>query len=90
MLLSNADRFIPSVQPLVIVFSKFVFKKLFRIYNIKLYKLMVIKTNYANKIYIKHKKKKSKSNNIYYKLNMFQKKILNEVLKVNNVYYKLI
>jgi hypothetical protein len=38
-------------------FSKFVFKKLFRIYNIKLYKLMVIKTNYANKIYIKHKKK---------------------------------
>ena len=38
-------------------FSKFVFKKLFRIYNIKLYKLMVIKTNYANKIYIKHQKK---------------------------------
>jgi hypothetical protein len=60
MLLSNADRFIPSVQPLVIVFSKFVFKKLFRIYNIKLYKLMVIKTNYGNKIYIKHKKQKIK------------------------------
>ena len=56
-------------------FSKFVFKKLFRIHNIKLYKLMVIKTNYANKIYIKHQqKKKSKSNNIHYKLNMFQKK----------------
>ena len=36
---------------------------------------MVIKTNYANKIYIKHQqKKKSKSNNIHYKLNMFQKK----------------
>jgi hypothetical protein len=35
---------------------------------------MVIKTNYANKIYIKHKKIKSKSNNIHYKLNMFQKK----------------
>jgi len=31
-------------------------KKLFRIYNIKLYKLIVIQTNYANKIYIKHKK----------------------------------
>jgi hypothetical protein len=31
---------------------------------------MVIKTNYANKIYIK---KKSKLNNIHYKLNIFQK-----------------
>jgi hypothetical protein len=40
-----------------IFFSEFVFKKLFRIYNIKLYKLMVIQANYANKIYIKHKKK---------------------------------
>jgi len=29
------------------------------IYNIKLYKLIVIQTNYANKIYIKHKKKQS-------------------------------
>jgi hypothetical protein len=57
MLLSDADEFIPSVKPLVIVFSKFFLKKLFRIYNIKLYKLMVIKTNYANKIYIKHIKK---------------------------------
>jgi hypothetical protein len=73
MLLSDVDGLIPSVKPLVIVFSKFVFKKLFRIYNIKLYKLMVIKTNYANKIYIRHKKK-SKLNNIHYKLNMFQKK----------------
>jgi hypothetical protein len=74
MLLSDADRLIPSVKLLVIVFSKFVFKKLFRIYNIKLYKLMVIKTNYANKIYIKHQKKISKLNNIHYKLNMFRKK----------------
>jgi hypothetical protein len=58
MLLSDVDVLIPSVKPLVIVFfSEFVFKKLFRIYNIKLYKLMVIQTNYANKIYIKHKKK---------------------------------
>jgi len=57
MLLSDADGLISSVKPLVIVFSKFVFKKLFRIYNIKPYKLMVIKTNYANKIYIKHQKK---------------------------------
>jgi hypothetical protein len=54
---SNAKGLIPSVKILVLVFYKFVFKKLFRIYNIKLYKLMVIKTNYANKIYIKHKKK---------------------------------
>jgi hypothetical protein len=38
MLLSNSDGFIPSVKPFVIVFSKFVFKKLFRIYNIKLFK----------------------------------------------------
>jgi hypothetical protein len=51
---------------------------------------MVIKTNYANKIYIKHQNKKSKLNNIHYKLNVFQKKILNEILKVNNAYYKLI
>jgi hypothetical protein len=60
MLLSNSDRFIPSVKPFVMVFSKFVFKKIFRIYNIKLFKLMVIKTNYANKIYIKHQKQKIK------------------------------
>jgi len=60
MLLSDANGFIPSVKPLVIVFSKFVFKFFFRIYNIKLYKLMVIKTNYANKIYIKHQKQKIK------------------------------
>jgi hypothetical protein len=59
-LLSNADGFIPSVKPFVIVFSKFVFKKLFRIHNIKLYKLMVLKSNYANKIYIKHQKQKIK------------------------------
>jgi len=58
-LLSNADGLIPSVKPFVIVFSNF-FLKLFRIHNIKLYKLMVIKTNYANKIYIKHQKQKIK------------------------------
>jgi hypothetical protein len=52
---------------------------------------MVIKTNYANKIFIKHQKQKNiKLNNIHYKLNVFQKKILNELLKVNNIYYKLI
>jgi len=61
MVLSNTDGCLPSVKPFVIVFSKFVFKKLFRIYNIKLYKLMVIKTNYANKFYIKHKKTKNQS-----------------------------
>jgi len=42
------------------IFLNFVFKKLFRIHNIKLYKLMVIKTNYANKISIKHQKQKNK------------------------------
>jgi len=74
-LLSNADGYIPSVKPSVIIF-KYVFKKLFRIHNIKLYKLMVIKTNYANKIFIKHQKQKTKKklNNIHYKLNVFQKK----------------
>jgi hypothetical protein len=60
MLLSNTDGFIPSAKPFVIVFSKFVFKKLVRIHNIKLYKLMVIKTNYAKKIYIKHQQQKIK------------------------------
>jgi hypothetical protein len=37
---------------------------------------MVIKTNYANKIFIKHQKQKTKKklNNIHYKLNVFQKK----------------
>jgi len=56
---ANADRYIPSVKPSVIIF-KYVFLKLFRIHNIKLYKLMVIKTNYANKIFIKHQKQKNK------------------------------
>jgi hypothetical protein len=85
MLLSDANGLILSVKPLVIVFSKFVFKKLFRIYNIKLYKLIVIKTNYVNKIYIKHQKKIKVK---YYSLQTkyVSKKILNEVLKVNNVY----
>jgi len=60
MLLSDSDGLISSVKPLVIVFfPEFVFKKLFRIYKIKLYKLMVIQTNYANKIFIKHKKNQS-------------------------------
>jgi len=75
-LLSNADGYILSVKPFVIIF-KYVFKKLFRIHNIKLYKLMVIKTNYANKFFIKHQKQKKKLNNIHYKLNVFNKKLLN-------------
>jgi len=54
--LSNANRYILSVKPSVIIFKN-VFKKLFRIHNIKLYKLIVKKTNYANKIFIKHQKK---------------------------------
>jgi hypothetical protein len=66
--LSNADGYSLSVKPSVIIF-KYVFKKLFRINNIKLYKLIVKKTNYANKIFIKHQKqKKLKLNNIHYKL----------------------
>jgi hypothetical protein len=35
-------------------------KKLFRINNIKLYKLIVKKTNYANKILLNIKNKKNK------------------------------
>ena len=35
---------------------------------------MVIKTNYANKIYIKHQKQKKSKLNNHYKLNVFQKK----------------
>jgi hypothetical protein len=35
---------------------------------------MVIKTNYAKKIILNIKNKKSKFNNIHYKLNVFQKK----------------
>jgi hypothetical protein len=69
--MSNADGDSPSVKPSVIIF-KYFFKKLFRIHNIKLYKLIVKKTNNANKIFIKHKKQnKKKLNNIHYKLNVF-------------------
>jgi hypothetical protein len=57
MLLSNTDGLIPSV---ILVFSKKFKKNILRIHNIKLNKLMVIKTNYANKIYIKHQKQKIK------------------------------
>jgi hypothetical protein len=67
--LSNADGYSPSVKPSLIIF-KYVFKKLFRINNIKLYKLIVKQTNYANKIFIKHKQK---LNNIHYKLNVLKK-----------------
>jgi hypothetical protein len=74
-LLSNADGLIPSVKPFVMVFSKFVFKKLFRVHNIKLYKLMVIKKPIMQiKFILNIKNKKSKLNNIHYKLNVFQKK----------------
>ena len=57
----------------------FFFKKLFRINNIKLYKWIVKKTNYANKIVLNIKNKKIKLNNfhpnIHYKFNVFPKKI---------------
>jgi hypothetical protein len=55
--LSNVDGYSPSIKPFVIIF-KYVFKQLLRINNIKLYKLIVKKTNYTNKIFIKHKKVK--------------------------------
>ena len=45
---------------------------------------MVIQTNYANKIILSIKNKKSKLNNINYKMNVF-KKTLNKILNVNNV-----
>jgi hypothetical protein len=50
------------------------FKNLFRINNIKLYKLIVKRTNYSNKILLNIKKKKIKLNNIHYKLNVSPKK----------------
>jgi hypothetical protein len=82
--ISNADGYSPLVKPSVIIF-KYAYKKLFRIHNIKLYTLIVKKTNYANKICIKHKKK---LNNIHYKLNVFKKNI-KLTIKLNNIHYKL-
>jgi len=55
-LLSNADGFSPSVKPFVIVFYNLFLKN----YLEYIILLMVIKTNYANKIYIKHQKQKIK------------------------------
>jgi hypothetical protein len=55
-------------------FFNFFSKKLFRINNIKLYKLIVKKTNYANKFLLNIKNKKIKLINIHYKLNVFPKK----------------
>jgi hypothetical protein len=54
------------------VFLNFFLKKLFRIKNKKLYKL-IVKNNYANKFLLNIKNKKIKLNNIHYKLNVFQK-----------------
>jgi hypothetical protein len=60
---------------------KFFKKTLFRINNIKLYKLIVKKTNYANKIVLNIKNKKINLNNIHpnihYKFNVLPKKKLN-------------
>jgi hypothetical protein len=47
----------PNLSPGNSFFFMNFFFKIFKIYNIKLYKLMVIQTNYANKIYIKHQKR---------------------------------
>ena len=72
--LSNADGYSLSVKPSVIIF-KYVFKKLFRIHNIKLYKLIVKKPIMQIKFLLNIKNKKIKLNNIHYKLNMFKKNI---------------
>ena len=61
--LSNTDGYSPSVKPSVIMF-KYVFKKLFRINNIKLYKLIVKKLIMQIKFLLNIKK----LNNIHYKL----------------------
>jgi hypothetical protein len=57
----------------------FYIKKIFRINNIKLYKLIGKKTNYENKIVSPIKNIKIKLNNIYpnihFKFNVFPKKI---------------
>jgi hypothetical protein len=72
--LSNADGYSLSVKPSVIIF-KYVFKKLFRIHNIKLYKLIVKKPIMQIKFLLNIKNKKIKLNNIHYKLNVFKKNI---------------
>jgi len=70
--MSNANGYSPFVRPSMIIF-KYVFKKLFRIHNIKLYKLIVKKPIMQIKFLLNIKKKK-KLNNIHYKLNVFLKK----------------
>ena len=70
--LSNDDGYNPLVKPLVIIF-KYIFLKLFRIHNIKLYKLIVKKPIMQINFLLNIKNKKIKLNNIHYKLNVFQK-----------------
>ena len=59
--MSNADGDSPSVKPSIIIFKYFL-KKLFRIHNIKLYKLIVKKPIMQIKflLNIKNKTKKNK------------------------------
>ena len=71
---SNANGYSSSVNPSMIIFKYFL-KNLFRINNIKLYKLIVKKPIMQIKFLLNIKNKK-KLNNIHYKLNVFQKKIL--------------
>jgi hypothetical protein len=56
---------------------KYFLKTLFRINNIKLYKLVLKKPIMQIKFLLNIKNKKINLNNIHYKLNVFQKKILN-------------
>jgi len=74
-MMSNANGYSPSVKPSMILF-KYVFKNLYRIHNIKLYKLIVKKPIKQINFLLNIKNKKIKLNNIHYKLNVFQKKIL--------------
>jgi hypothetical protein len=57
--LSNADGYSPSVKPSVIIF-KYVLKTLFRIHNIKLYKLIEKKPIMQIKFLLNIKNKKNK------------------------------
>jgi len=72
--LSNADGYSPSVKPFVIIF-KYVLKKIFRIHNIKLYKLIIKKSIMQINFLLNIKNKKIKLNNIHYKLNVLKKNI---------------
>jgi len=61
---------------------KYFLKTLFRINNIKLYKLVLKKPIMQIKFLLNIKNKKIKLNNIHYKWNVFQKKNIKLTIKV--------